>query len=612
MDILQGLNTQQIQAVTGEDRHMLVIAGAGSGKTRVLVSRVAWLIAEKHVNPYQIMAVTFTNKAANEMKARIEKMLNVNTRWMWVGTFHALCARILRQEGDTFGLGRDFLIYDDGDCRALIKRALAELNLDQEEKTYHPAAVQAAISDAKNKLIPSNDYLTSAEDEWTRNVGHVYRRYQTMLKDNHARAISELLTHTLWYLQQYPEVLARYQERFMHLLVDEYQDTNHCQYMLIKLLAGEKNSIFAVGDPDQSIYRWRGADINNILEFSSDYKDGVELRLTQNYRSTQNILDAANAVIAHNQARRPKELFTESGAGELIRVHQADSDREEAAYVVRHVIALQDEGYSLNDCAVLYRTHGQSRLLEEACIKYNIPYRVFGGMKFYERKEVKDTLAYLRLLVNHHDDEALRRIYNEPRRGIGRATWDKLVEQAGLRQCSLWTLLGDTESLGLTKAVQNKLDSLYVLITSLTEFAARSERVKETIQEIWKRTGYADMVAVSEGGTDKIEILEQLMDTANEFDDSYAETCMTAPEDETMDPPLISFLSAASLATDMDSDDKDTPHYLTLMTLHAAKAWNSPLCFWWAWRRAYFPISGFCLVWNRQRWRRSGVCAMWG
>ena len=589
MDILQGLNTQQKQAVTEEGKHVLVIAGAGSGKTRVLVSRVAWLIAEKHVNPYQIMAVTFTNKAANEMKARIEKMLNVNTRWMWVGTFHALCARILRQEGDTFGLGRDFLIYDDGDCRTLIKRSLVELNLAQEEKTYHPAAVQAAISDAKNKLIRSDEYLNSAEDEWTRNVGKVYRRYQTMLKDSHALDFDDLLTHTLWYLQQHPDVLARYRERFRHVLVDEYQDTNHCQYMLIKLLAGEENSIFAVGDPDQSIYRWRGADINNILDFSTDYRDGVELHLTQNYRSTQNILDAANAVIAHNQARRPKDLFTESGTGELIRVHQADSDREEAAYVVRHVIALQDEGYSLNDCAVLYRTHGQSRLLEEACIKYNIPYRVFGGMKFYERKEVKDTLAYLRLLVNHHDDEALRRVYNEPRRGIGRATWDKLVEQAGIRQCSLWTLLADTDSLGLTKAVQNKLDSLYTLITSLAEFAAQSQRVKEVIQEIWKRTGYADMVALSEGGADKMEILEQLMDTASEFDDIYEETCMTAPEEETVDPPILSFLSAASLATDMDAEEKEASQYLTLMTLHAAKGLEFPVVFLVGMEEGVFP-----------------------
>ena len=553
MDILQGLNEQQLQAVTSEDRHMLVIAGAGSGKTRVLVSRVAWLIAEKQVNPYHVMAVTFTNKAANEMKDRIQKMLNINTRWMWIGTFHSLCVRILRQEGDTFGIGRDFIIYDDGDCRTLIKRALAEMNLANEEKTYHPAAVQAAISDAKNKLITSADYMASASDEWQRNVGQIYRRYQMMLKDSHALDFDDLLTHTLWYLQRYPDVLARYKERFSHLLVDEYQDTNHCQYMLIKLLAGDDNAIFAVGDPDQSIYRWRGADISNILEFSSDYKDARELRLTQNYRSTQNILDAANAVIANNKSRRPKDLFTESGSGDLINVHQSDSDREEAAYVVRHVIALQEEGYSLKDCAVLYRTHGQSRLLEDACIKYNLPYRVFGGMKFYERKEVKDTLAYLRLLVNPHDDEALRRVYNEPRRGIGRATWEKLLELAAEQNCSVWTLLGDTDSIGMTKAVQNKLDSLYNLLRSLTEFTHSTQLVREIIQETWKRTGYADMVAASEGGADKMEILEQLMDTASEFDDMYEEMMQTATDEDTADTPLVSFLSTVSLATDMDS-----------------------------------------------------------
>jgi len=589
MDILQGLNEQQIQAVTAENQHMLVIAGAGSGKTRVLVSRVAWLISEKNINPYHIMAVTFTNKAANEMKDRIQKMLNINTRWMWIGTFHSLCARILRQEGEIFGIGRDFIIYDDGDCRTLIKRALSEFNLANEEKTYHPSAVQAAISDAKNKLITSAEYLASASDEWSRNVGQVYRRYQQMLKDSHALDFDDLLTHTLWYLQRYPEVLARYQERFGNLLVDEYQDTNHCQYMLVKLLAGEQNNIFAVGDPDQSIYRWRGADISNILDFSSDYKDAVELRLTQNYRSTQNILDAANAVIANNKSRRPKDLFTESGSGDLINVHQSDSDREEAAYVVRHVLALQDEGYSLRDCAVLFRTHGQSRLLEDACIKYNLPYRVFGGMKFYERKEVKDTLAYLRLLINPHDDEALRRVYNEPRRGIGRATWDKLTEIAGERKCSLWTLLGDTDALAMTKAVQNKLDSLYAMLSSLIDFAASSQLVKEIIRETWKRTGYSDMVAASEGGADKMEILEQLMDTASEFDSMYEEMMLSAGDDDQADAPLVAFLSTVSLATDMDSVEEEQSSYLTLMTLHAAKGLEFPVVFMVGMEEGVFP-----------------------
>lgn len=589
MDILQGLNEQQLQAVTAEKQHMLVVAGAGSGKTRVLVSRVAWLISEKQVNPYHIMAVTFTNKAANEMKDRIQQMLNINTRWMWIGTFHSLCSRILRQEGETFGIGRDFIIYDDGDCRTLIKRALAELNLANEEKTYHPAAVQAAISDAKNKLITSTDYQAAAKDEWERNIGLLYRRYQEMLKDSHALDFDDLLTHTLWYLQRFPEVLARYRERFSNILVDEYQDTNHCQYMLVKLLAGEENAIFAVGDPDQSIYRWRGADISNILEFSSDYKDAEELRLTQNYRSTQNILDAANAVIANNKSRRPKDLFTESGSGERINVHQSDSDREEAAYVVRHVIALREEGYALKDCAVLYRTHGQSRLLEDACIKYNLPYRVFGGTKFYERKEVKDTLAYLRLLINPNDDEALRRVYNEPRRGIGRATWDKLTELAGEKNCSIWALLNDPEALSMTKAVQNKLDSLANLLRSLGEFAANTQLVKEIIRETWKRTGYSDMVAASEGGADKMEILEQLMDTASEFDEMYEEMMLSATEEDHADAPLVAFLSTVSLATDMDSAEGEDSSYLTLMTLHAAKGLEFPVVFMVGMEEGVFP-----------------------
>ena len=371
MDILDGLNKQQAAAVTADSHHTLVIAGAGSGKTRVLVSRAAWLIRQQGVNPYQLLAVTFTNKAAREMKDRLEAALGFDTRWLWIGTFHSLCARLLRREGDTFGLGRDFVIYDDGDSRSLIKRCLAELGLtEDEEKNYHPAAVLNEISNAKNDLLTPGDYLARAEDEWQRNVAEIYRRYQAMLHAAQALDFDDLLTRTLWSLQQHPDVLERYRGQFRHILVDEYQDTNRCQYLLIKLLAGETGQIFAVGDPDQSIYRWRGADIANILDFTKDYPDAVEYPLTQNYRSTQRILDIANALIANNQARKPKDLFTEAELGEQVVFYQSASDREEANYVLRHVAVLRDEdGYSLNDIAILYRTHGQSRLFEDACIK---------------------------------------------------------------------------------------------------------------------------------------------------------------------------------------------------------------------------------------------------
>ena len=590
MDILEGLNDQQRAAVVSQAQHLLVIAGAGSGKTRVLVSRAAWLIAQGEADPYGLMAVTFTNKAANEMKERLEEMTGLRSRWMWIGTFHALCSRLLRMEGDAFGLGRDFVIYDDADSRSVLKHVLAELHL-QDEKSYQPSAVAAAISAAKNKLISSADYPAHAPaDDWHENIARIYRRYQTRLKENHALDFDDLLTHTVWYLQRCPEVLARYRARFRHILVDEYQDTNHCQYRLIRLLAGEDGHIFAVGDPDQSIYRWRGADISNILDFNRDYPDCVELRLTQNYRSTQNILDAANALISHNRARKPKDLFTDAGAGEKIICYQAGSDREEAAFAVRNVMRLVDEGYSLADCAVLYRTHGQSRLLEDECIRFKIPYRVYGGMKFYERKEVKDTLAYLRVLANPHDSEALRRIYNEPRRGIGKTTWEKLEEAAAGRQGSLWSTLAAVDQLEVTAAAKGKLRALYHLLEGLRAFAAEAIAVADIIREVWERTGYAAAIAAAEDAESRLEILEQLVDTAGDFDLMYLDPALAAEagEEAYEERPLLAFLSQVSLATDLDTAGSEQS-CLSLMTLHAAKGLEFPVVFMVGMEEGVFP-----------------------
>lgn len=588
MDILAGLNQQQLAAVTAAEKHLLVVAGAGSGKTRVLVSRVAWLIAQQGVSPYQLMAVTFTNKAANEMKERVEAMTSLSARWMWIGTFHALCARLLRMEGDNFGIGRNFVIYDDGDSRGVIKRVLSDLGLANDDKKYQPAAVAVAISEAKNKLITSADYEAQAADEWQQNVARVYRRYQQVLKSNQALDFDDLLTHTVWYLQRYPQVLEGYRRRFRHILVDEYQDTNHCQYRLVRLLAGEEGHVFAVGDPDQSIYRWRGADIANILDFSRDYPDCRELPLTQNYRSTQNILDAANALIAHNQSRKPKDLFTESGRGEKLVWRQAESDREEASYVIRQIVGLREQGYNLADCAILYRTHGQSRLFEDECIRYGIHYRVYGGLKFYERKEVKDTLAYLRLLVNPLDAEALRRIYNEPRRGIGRATWDKLQELSAAAGVPLCQALDDSDSYSFSSAVNGKLHALSQLLAGLRDLAAHSDSVAEIIETVWRRSGYGEMVACGEDAAERLEILEQLMDTASDFDRMYQELLATAGEDDQPDRPLMAFLSQVSLATDLDAMSDDSGS-LTLMTLHAAKGLEFPIVFLVGMEEGVFP-----------------------
>lgn len=588
MEILEGLNPEQAAAVGTDAKHILVVAGAGSGKTKVLVRRLAWLIEEKQINPYHIMAVTFTNKAANEMKERVETLIGINTRWMWIGTFHSLCSRLLRLEAENFAISKDFVIYDDADSRALIKRALADLGLGNKEKEYHPAAVLAQISMSKNRLMGPADFIASASDEWTRDIGRIYEHYQSMLREARAFDFDDLLTRTVWLLQKNPEVLARYQERFSHLLVDEYQDTNHCQYRLIQLLAGDSGHIFAVGDPDQSIYKWRGADIANILDFPRDYPDCAELQLTRNYRSTQNILDAANAVIANNCARKSKDLFTDSVGGEKLSYFLAGDDREEAYYVIRTIADLLSEGYALSDCAILFRTHGQSRLFEDECIRFNINYRVYGGIKFYERKEVKDSLAYLRLLVNPYDTEALRRIYNEPRRGIGKATWDKLGDLAQKRNMPVWEMLAHiADDTDFNTAAKKKLTDLHNMLECLGDFAAAHESVAEIISEVWRVTGYHEMIAADPQKVDKSEILEQFFDTAAEFDRYFCENAALMPEAET-ERPLVAYLNQLALATDMDATEESS-NYLTLMTLHSAKGLEFPVIFLVGMEEGVFP-----------------------
>ena len=587
MDILSGLNEQQLAAVTAPDRHVLVIAGAGSGKTRVLVSRAAWLMAEQGVAPYNIMAVTFTNKAANEMKERVEDMTGLNTRWMWMGTFHSLCARLLRMEAENFGLPRDFVIYDDGDTKSLFKRILSQLQLDTDK--YAPAAVAATVSDAKNRLITSARYEELAADEWQRNVARAYRAYQIALKENGALDFDDLLCRAVWYLERYPQVLERWQRRFHHILVDEYQDTNHCQYRLIRLLAGEEGCVFAVGDPDQSIYRWRGADIANILDFAKDYPDCRELPLTQNYRSTQNILDAANALIANNASRKPKDLFTTGEAGEKIVLHRTEDDKEEASFVIRQVYELQQSGsYNLGDCAILYRTHGLSRLFETECIRYGLPYRVYGGLRFYERKEVKDTLAYLRVIASPRDGEALRRIYNEPRRGIGKTGWERFTEAARSAGLAPGEALDRVDELDLPSAARNKLRALGQLLSGLRDYAAGCDSMRELIRELWERSGYAAAAAASEGAEEKLDILDQVLDAAGDFDLMYEEELAALPEEEEAEPPLAMFLSQMALATDLDNADLGSG-FLTLMTLHAAKGLEFPVVFIVGLEEGVFP-----------------------
>ncbi|MCR4963637.1 MAG: UvrD-helicase domain-containing protein [Firmicutes bacterium] len=581
MDVLAGLNQKQTEAVTAGDKHILVVAGAGSGKTKVLVSRAAWLIDQAGVAPREIMAVTFTNKAAREMKERLNRLAGVDCRYMWIGTFHALCARLLRLEGDQFRLGKSFVIYDDGDSKALIKKCLLELNVDTSDKRFSPAAVLSVISDAKNKLIPAAEYASAAEGHYEQTMGRLFLLYQQRLTQNQALDFDDLLCETVGLLRQNRQILDKYRLRFRHILVDEYQDTNHSQYQLIKLLVGETGHLLAVGDPDQSIYRWRGADIGNILDFAADYPDCREIKLTQNYRSTQNILNVANKVIANNKNRLPKDLFSQGEAGEKVFFHYAETDRDEAHFVVGAIAELRRQGFALADCAVLYRTHGQSRLFEEECAKYNLPYRVFGGMKFYERKEIKDTLAYLRLLENPADNEALQRIYNEPRRGIGKATWDKVNQLAASRGVSAYQLLSQVQELPdhFNAAARNKLTALLALLQGLGDLSRETPSVAALLKEVWRRTGYDRMLQEEKDATERLDILEQLYDTASDFDREYQETLPFLPAEEIeFTTPLQGFLCRLALATDLDEQGMEGG-YVTLMTLHAAKGLEFPAVF---------------------------------
>ncbi len=580
MDLLDGLNPAQRQAVEAIEGPVLVLAGPGSGKTRVLTHRVAFLIKVCGVDPYNVMAVTFTNKAAREMKERLHVLLGEGRlQRLTIGTFHAICARILRREGKHVGISSNFVIYDTSDQLGVIKRALKELNLD--DKMYRPPAVLGAISKAKSELQTPDTYFPPTY--WHEVAGRVYGRYQALLRENNALDFDDLLMQTVRLFRETPEVLERYQRRYVHILVDEWQDTNVAQYELMKLLAGHYRNLFVVGDEDQSIYLWRGADYRNIRRFRAEYPESRTILLEQNYRSTQTVLDAAQAVIAHNTQRTPKKLWTERKGGPHITVYEAYDEQDEAQFVADEIRRLAARGdCRLGDCAVMYRTNAQSRTLEDAFVARGMPYKLVGATRFYARKEIKDVLAYLRLVHTPHDRVSLERVINVPPRGIGSKTFAALERWAGEMGVGLYRalqMLKEDEGAGPFAARARKaLTGFATLLDELV--AARGElNVVELLDKVLERSGYADFVQDgTEEGQDRWDNIQELRSVAREYAYLPVEDALTV------------FLEEVALVSDVDNLDAqaDAP---TLMTLHAAKGLEFPTVFIVGMEEGIFPHS---------------------
>nr|WP_221437339.1 DNA helicase PcrA [Gracilibacillus halotolerans] len=578
---MNGLNKQQQEAVRHTEGPLLIMAGAGSGKTRVLTHRIAYLIDEKEVAPRNILAITFTNKAAREMKNRIEKLVGADGNNMWVSTFHSMCVRILRRDIDRIGYSRNFTILDGGDQLTLIKNIMKDRNMDT--KKFEPRAFLGAISSAKNELVTPDQYNENVGDFFTRQIGEVYKEYQRLLMKNQALDFDDLIMQTIHLFRRVPEVLEYYQRRFQYIHVDEYQDTNHAQYILVKLLATRFKNLCVVGDSDQSIYAWRGADIKNILSFEKDYPNSKVVLLEQNYRSTKSILKAANFVIERNTSRKPKKLWTENSDGNKINYYQAETEREEGLYVAQQIEQLiQDNKYQYSDVAILYRTNAQSRAIEETFMKANIPYQMVGGTKFYERKEIKDMLAYLRLIVNPNDDISFVRVVNEPKRGIGKTSIDKLQAYAAMNDISLYTAVQEADFVGLSAKATKALVQFGQMIKNWEqqqEFLSATEMVEEVLD----KTGYEQMLQNERSieAQTRLENLEEFMTVTKNFEQS------------TEDKTLVNFLTELALISDIDrvDEDVDDNDKVTMMTLHSAKGLEFPVVFLIGMEENVFPHS---------------------
>ena len=573
---LNGLNEKQLEAVTTTEGPVLVLAGAGSGKTTVLVKRIAHILAKKHVNPRSILAITFTNKAANEMKERIRNMVGATAEDMWISTFHSACVRILRSSIDFLGYSRDFVIYDSSDAKTLVKDCIKELDLD--EKAYVPKSVLSVIGKAKDNMQQPEDFLAAnAGDYYSQIIGRIYALYQRRLKENNAVDFDDIIFLTVRILIENPDVLHKYQERFRYILVDEYQDTNNVQYMLISLLSQGSQNICVVGDDDQSIYKFRGANIQNILGFEEEFPNARLIKLEQNYRSTQNILDAANAVIGNNRGRKGKELWTQNDRGEKLRLYIGSNERAEASFIADEIQKEVSAGRSYSDFAILYRTNAQSRVLEEMLMRNAVPYRVLAGLRFYDRKEIKDVIAYLRVIQNPRDAVSIRRIINEPKRGIGQTTIDRASALADEHGITLYEVLENAYEYPPLLRASGKIDGFIKLMEGLKK-AVNMMDLHEFVGRVITESGYAAMLETeaSVESRTRMENLQEFLSVVKEYE--------TASEM----PSLGDFLENISLVSEIDAYD-ETQDSVVMMTIHSAKGLEFPVVFLTGMEEGLFP-----------------------
>lgn len=583
--LLNGMNDRQAEAVQTTEGPLLIMAGAGSGKTRVLTHRIAYLIDEKYVNPWNILAITFTNKAAREMRERA-MALNPATQDTLIATFHSMCVRILRREADHIGYNRNFTIVDPGEQRTLMKRILKNLNLDP--KNWNERSILGTISNAKNDLLDEKAYEMQAGDMYTQIVAKCYKAYQEELRRSEAMDFDDLIMMTLRLFDQNPDVLAYYQQRYQYIHVDEYQDTNHAQYQLVKLIASRFKNICVVGDADQSIYGWRGADMQNILDFEKDYPQAKVVLLEENYRSTKKILQAANEVINNNRNRRPKKLWTQNADGDQLVYYRANNEQDEAVFVVSTISNMTREmGKNFKDFAVLYRTNAQSRTIEEALLKSNIPYTMVGGTKFYSRKEIRDVISYLNVIANTADNISYERIVNEPKRGVGPGTLEKIRTFSNTQNMSL---LDASEQIMLSGVKGKAAQAVWDLANLLLNLRANIDKysITELVEVVLEKSGYLEALQLQNTleSQARIENIEEFLSVTKNFD----ETNEDAPEYESGIDKLGRFLNDLALIADTD-DGKEEAAEVTLMTLHAAKGLEFPVVFLIGMEEGVFPLS---------------------